>query len=444
MGEKRDGLNNRRDFLRIVGATTASLSVPGLALPGLPDEHNLAQPDSAKEPPATHLHATARPHTANAANIQFPRTFTGKQLARISFPLGGIGTGGIGLGGRGNLMDWEIFNRSDVGNSPRYAFPAVWAKVGSLPPVSRVLERRLLPPFDLKPENLGSRNAPGLPRLSEATFHGSFPIANIEFHDGRLPVSVSLDAFSSFQPVDADLSGLPAAILSYTVKNPGHQPAEVVIAWSLENPLGDDEHKGPENDLRTIPGMRGIFMNNPALNQADPLRGSIVLAAIDEQTDRISVRPYWQDNGWNMGAQRFWFDSFSKTGDIGQVADSHSPIGSVSIRQTIPPGEHRTYRFLLAWHLPNRTPARCGWEAPEGKEKTLLGNYYCTRFADAWEVATFVHHNLCGDRIWHSLVCARAGIFHLAASGNRGRDCQSSHARLQHRFPYRRWKLSWL
>ena len=34
----------------------------------------------------------------------------------IAFPLGGIGTGTISLGGRGNLRDWEIFNRPDKGN----------------------------------------------------------------------------------------------------------------------------------------------------------------------------------------------------------------------------------------------------------------------------------------------------------------------------------------
>src|SRR5690242_12653146 len=29
----------------------------------------------------------------------------------VAFPLGGIGTGTISLGGRGELRDWEIFNR---------------------------------------------------------------------------------------------------------------------------------------------------------------------------------------------------------------------------------------------------------------------------------------------------------------------------------------------
>ena len=39
------------------------------------------------------------------------RTFTGEHLREIAFPLGGLGTGTVSLGGLGNLRDWEIFNR---------------------------------------------------------------------------------------------------------------------------------------------------------------------------------------------------------------------------------------------------------------------------------------------------------------------------------------------
>src|SRR5580704_6565069 len=80
--------------------------------------------------------ATSPELQAENGEIAFPRVFTGRHLARISCPLGGIGTGGIGLGGRGNLQDWEIFNRPDVGNSPPYVFPAIWAKAGNRKPVS--------------------------------------------------------------------------------------------------------------------------------------------------------------------------------------------------------------------------------------------------------------------------------------------------------------------
>ena len=43
---------------------------------------------------------------------------------------------------------------------------------------------------------------------------------------------------------------------------------------------------------------------------------------------------------------------------------------------------------MLAWRFPNRTAAWSGWTAPKGHENDNLGNYYCVRFADAWEAAT--------------------------------------------------------
>ena len=38
-------------------------------------------------------------------------SYTGRNLDEIAFPLGGIGTGSISLGGWGQLRDWEIRNR---------------------------------------------------------------------------------------------------------------------------------------------------------------------------------------------------------------------------------------------------------------------------------------------------------------------------------------------
>src|SRR6187455_1633802 len=75
------------------------------------------------------------------------RLFAGESLREIAFPLGGIGTGTVSLGGRGQLRDWEIFNRPAKGRDLALCFFALWARPEGGPAMARILERRLLPPF---------------------------------------------------------------------------------------------------------------------------------------------------------------------------------------------------------------------------------------------------------------------------------------------------------
>ena len=86
----------RRDFLKSVGTAGLVSAVP--ASEAAAEQNSRA--------------AAARRDTRLSADISYPRTFTGAALKMISSPLGGIGTGSIGLGGRGQLRDWEIFNQS--------------------------------------------------------------------------------------------------------------------------------------------------------------------------------------------------------------------------------------------------------------------------------------------------------------------------------------------
>ena len=53
--------------------------------------------------------------------------YSGQFSKEISFPLGGIGTGSIGLGGDGRLIDWEIFNRPSKGSINGYSHFAIRA-----------------------------------------------------------------------------------------------------------------------------------------------------------------------------------------------------------------------------------------------------------------------------------------------------------------------------
>lgn len=57
----------------------------------------------------------------------------------ISFPIGGIGSGSIGLAGNGRLLDWEIFNRPNKGSINGYSHIAVRAKMSDGRVITKIL-----------------------------------------------------------------------------------------------------------------------------------------------------------------------------------------------------------------------------------------------------------------------------------------------------------------
>jgi non-lysosomal glucosylceramidase len=332
---------------------------------------------------------------AAAKDAAFPRVFTGRKLKMIAFPLGGVAAGSVALGGRGQLRDWEIFNRPNKGYSPAYAFPSIWAQAGDAKPVARVLEARILPPYEGQ-DGLGSNNAPGLSRLDAATFTGAYPLAHIAFEDRAMPVKVELEAFSPFIPHEPDDSGLPVAVLRYRVTNPKSTSATVSIAWSLENPVKAGPAGNPDprqNTYQSNVRIAGLTMSNPALSESDPMRGTIALAALVQPGVQVQHWRGWPQGRWWNSAMLFW-DAFSASGELGAEPEARNAVGVVLQRATIAPHQSQTFTFLLAWHFPNRTPEWCGWDAPKGKGGTRIGNYYATRFEDAWAAADYTAQHL--------------------------------------------------
>ncbi len=384
-----DPPTGRRKFLKAV----ALAGVP------LPSSAGQTPPKAAAPPVPPAASPPPRPVTLPRSSMRYPRVYSSRQLAMLAMPLGGIAAGSISLGGRGQLRDWEIFNRPDKGRSPEYAFASIWARTASRKPVAHVLEARLMPPYE-GPDGLGSKNAPGLSRLEGATFTGEFPIAQIAFRDSRLPVQVTLDAFSPFIPLDADASGLPVAILRYRVHNTGHEQATVSIAWSIDNPIGAGYHdpvqlrKGDQrvNEYRADGDLKGLLMGNPGMPAGDPQAGTLALCLVKPEGKLTYLRG-WVNAKWWTSPLLFW-DDFSDDGQLGPEAPQRKPIGSLCLQQEVAPGAEAAYTFLLAWHFPNRTPAWSGWSAPKGQENTIIGNHYCTRFAGAWEAAQYAAANL--------------------------------------------------
>ena len=378
----------RRSFLKqAAGAVGASTQL------GWPDLAAAAEPST---DPAT--------APVTKAEVGYPRQFSGRQLKMIAFPLGGVAAGSLSLGGRGQLRDWEIFNRPNKGFSPAYALPSIWVETAGAKPVARVLESRILPPYEGQ-DGLGSANAPGLGRLASATFTGEYPFARIRFEDRDLPVSVELEAFSPFIPHDPDGSGLPAAILRYRVSNPGRTAARVGIAFSIDNPVKPKPHTGGaavavkdtrSNEFKSSRELEGLLMSNPGVPMGDPAQGTFALAALIRE--RAATRSWrgWPEGRWWNSPMLFW-DVFSRDGMLGAEPDPHNAVGVVCQQSQIAAGGSASFTFLLAWHFPNRTADWCGWTAPKGEEHTIIGNHYATRFHDAWEAAEYTAAHL--DRL---------------------------------------------
>lgn len=379
-------LPDRRDFLKQAAAAVGAVTrVERLTTLAVAEES-----------------ASAKEQSGAAQQLNYPRQFRGRQLKMISFPLGGVAAGSIGLGGRGQLINWEIFNRPNKGYRPAYAFPSIWVQVDGGKPVARVLESAILPPYEGQ-DGLGSNNAPGLSRLESAIFTGEYPLAHIDFQDRSLPVKVELDAFSPFIPHEPDDSGLPVAILRYRVTNPTNAPAKVGIAFSIDNPVGTKEddrgaavqrtNEGRRNEYRTSDGVAGLVMTNSSLAADDPMAGDFALAATVDSGAKVSHWAGWPMGRWWNSPLLFW-DQFSKAGDLGTEPEAHNAVGALCLQRTIAAGQSATFQFLLGWRFPNRTPEWCGWAFPKGEGKTVIGNFYATRFKDSLEAVIYTATNL--------------------------------------------------
>lgn len=121
--------------------------------------------------------------------------FTGEYTKEISFPLGGIGSGSIGLDGSGRLVDWEIFNRPAKGSRNGYTHFAVKA-ISDDGIVTRVLAGDTCESYMGQYRNSNTHTAYGFgpdkeslcgfPHFKTVDFNGEFPIATLDFKDGTM------------------------------------------------------------------------------------------------------------------------------------------------------------------------------------------------------------------------------------------------------------------
>jgi non-lysosomal glucosylceramidase len=336
------------------------------------------------------------------------RSYSGGFARRISMPLGGIGTGTIGIGGRGDLRSWEIFNEPAENFRPVLGFFAIRTKSRSGVTVSRVLEG----PID-HTDFEGPFGAPvdlaGLPRFRSSRFDVAYPLATVHLQDSDVPLSVRLEAFNPLIPTNEDASGIPVAILRYVCTNLTEDAIDVSICGTLDNLTGGGgqtartrlrqstlDLSASVNEQRAFGNNVGVYLHSPNWNRHSSSYGEMAIALVNPSNP--SFRTQWRDLSWGDSLLDFWED-FTSDGALDEVGNGEPrvPVASLNDQRTLAPGESQSFTFIISWRFPNRRAWTGGLsERIDFGELSddIIGNYYSTRFASAWEVVSHVTESL--------------------------------------------------
>jgi len=334
------------------------------------------------------------------------RVFEGPSLKEIAFPLGGIGTGTVSLGGRGNLRDWEIFNRPGKGVKLPFTFFALYFEEEGGRRGVRVLEGPLTPPFT-EQGGYPRTDVPGLPRMEKARFFGEYPFARVEFEDGQVPLQVKMEAFNPMIPLNPEDSGIPAVLIRFRVKNLTSGRIRASVAGSVLNPIGFDgqgdlgsvfnEKFGQNlNEIRKTAVLSGLAMSSKKAEPKAPAFGTMALSTPWKDITYIS---HWVRGDWWDDLQIFW-DDFSDDGRLKDSAeaspspDGRTDIGTLGLTVSLGPSEEVSLPFVLSWNFPNFLNY---FDVVPRQRGGLLRNHYAERFADAWAAAECLIQNL--DRL---------------------------------------------
>ena len=360
------------------------------------------------------------------------RTFSGDRATQIAMPLGGIGSGCICLNGYGGLQDFSIWNHPATTALPegyessKAAFAILHIKGAS--PVTKLVEGPfpVLKIYDQGLQGQGYRRAgfEGFPRFEKCVFKGEYPFGEAKISDSSVPLQVTLAAWNPFIPLDDKNSGIPCAILEYTLHNTSLQAVEYEFSYHLSHlaPGCSKDESGSRNSV--IPG-RGVFLHNVEKPNAEGY-GSACLIAIG---NKPRIKGMWlRSPGWEFDSlSALWREvstgTFTANEGSNEIDTSGRNGGSILLEGTLAPGESRTYPILITWHFPNsylqvggvapanqaEAPGSAGCRSfPEGTPPPWRP-YYTSIWSDARQVALYVAEHYASLRA--RTVAFKEGLF---------------------------------
>lgn len=352
--------------------------------------------------------------------------YCGKKAAQISFPVGGIGTGCIGIGGNGGLVDIEIKNRPNKNSTAEFTHFAIKAE-----DENGVVDARIVQ-GDLEKDYIGCTERPrytgygfgpdrgtmaGFPHFESTRFCGEFPIATVSFAHKRFPGEVTMTAFNPLIPTNEDDSSIPAAFFSFHIRNTGKKRLTYTLALSCNNYYNRTQtvHTYEEQDA-----VKLLYLSN--LGPRDCTEYGDLTIATD--CDDVSFQRYWFRGRWFDNSSVFW-QEFTRPGrlpDRFYEADRENPdsndtsdIATLAATVQAEPGETVEIRFVLSWSNPYMnnhweiTHLGLSDEEIARRRSIKWKNYYATLFADSRASAVYSLTQF--DRLYRETMLYHDAVF---------------------------------
>ena len=143
----------------------------------------------------------------------------------------------------------------------------------------------------------------GLPRFEKCSFKGEYPFGTAFLSDPEVPVTVSITGFNPFIPLDDKNSGIPCAILEYTLENTSSKTVDYEFSYHLSH-LATGSRGDAFSFNKVLPG-RGIYFYNEDHPDCEHM-GSAALAVIGN--DPV-IKGMWFRGGWFDSISALWRES---------------------------------------------------------------------------------------------------------------------------------------
>lgn len=326
-----------------------------------------------------------------------------KPSASQGVPLGGMGSGSISRGFRGEFRHWQILpGLCDASPVMANQYSIFVSRDGGAKNYASVLAPG-------GHEDLGKPSDQGISswgwNLSgqHSSYHALFPRA-WTIYDGEPDpeLKVSCRQISPFIPHNYRDSSLPTAVFVYTLVNTGKERAKVSLLLTWANSIGGVSHLSGDHVNEPFiggDGVSGVLLHHKTAKDNPPV--TFAIAACETQNVNVTVQPWFGlSDGDSVTARDVWLkmtrdgefdrENFG-TGQSMPSSPGETPCAAVSASVWVEPHGRSTVAFAVAWCSP--------------RVKFLKGSSYYRRYTKYFGTSEksakeLVHYALTNYKKW--------------------------------------------